>query len=451
MSDELKFELPHAPQQKQRCGTAGALLALMIGVVAGSGIHALVTRSADSQPQAAGAELLSHDELTTLADKLERNQLYVQAARAWQKASALRIPEGDERAETLFRIGKNLNLGGEHDEAVRYLLAAEAADKKGQWSASINQMMLESLSALGLEEARAYQAKKRIALAPTDDQPIAEIGGEPITTTDLNAFAREMVESQLAMQKAMMLPEQYEDLVETQVKQSQAPEGREQLLQAYLSRELLYREALAEGLAEQDAVRDRMLDARRTVLIGAFMDDYLAKSLQLTDTDVTNAYEAKRTEYIQPEAVKAQVIVASKEQDKKAIDTALTDGKDFAELQKQYNDQGKPDMFDRWLTRDGWVPMVKEPKPALAHLFLLDKGEVDSKWFETNDGEWVRFRLADKRDQRQLKLDECRDRVERDLRDQRRRELIDQLQDKLRSKYEVVIHQEPTTQPGNDS
>lgn len=450
MTDEVKFELPQAPPAKQGCGKAGTLLALLIGIVAGSAVHTVFNRPATLPLPSSTTDLLSHEELTALADKLERNQLYVQAARVWQQAARIETPENDRRAEVLFRIGKNLHLGGEHEEAARYLLAAEAADEKDRWSGSINKLLLESLSALGLEDVRAYQAKRRVSLAKTDDKPVAEIGGEPVTSTDLDTFARQMVESQMGMQRSVMSAEQFEQLVKTQLEPYQAPEGQQQLLQAYLSRELLYREALAKGLAEHQKVRDRILDARQSVLIQAYMDDYLGESLQLTDTDVRNAYEAKKEEYIEEEAVKVDALVVGNEEEKKAVDTALESGTGFDELQTKYREEGKPDPFDRWLTRDGWVPMVKEPKAALAHLFLLDAGKVGSKWFETNDGKWVRFRLAERREQRQLTLDECRDRVERDLTAQKREELIGRLQETLRSKYEVIVHEKPATQPGND-
>ena len=149
----------------------------------------------------------------------------------------------------------------------------------------------------------------------------------------------------------MMSPDQYKQFVETQLEQYQAPEGQQQLLQAYLSRELLYREAMTKGLAEQQKVRDRILDARQSVLIQAYMDDYLGESLQLTDTDVRNAYEAKKEEYIEEEAVKVDALGVGNEEEKKAVDTALESGTGFDELQTKYREEGKPDPLDRWLTR----------------------------------------------------------------------------------------------------
>ena len=93
------------------------------------------------------------------------------------------------------------------------------------------------------------------------------------------------------------------------------------------------------------------------------------------------------------------------------------------------------------------MPLVKEGRAAIAHVLLLKPDEVGTKWFETHDGKWIRFRGAERRDQRQLVLDECRDRVEQDLRSQKRTELIEKLQESLRKKYNVVVHQPPATQP----
>ena len=93
------------------------------------------------------------------------------------------------------------------------------------------------------------------------------------------------------------------------------------------------------------------------------------------------------------------------------------------------------------------MPIVSDGKAALAHLFTLEANEISKKWFAGNSGRSLRFRLVERRPERQLDFAECRDRVERDLRSRKQEDLLSQLTQTLQRKYKVVVHEKPTTQP----
>lgn len=442
MSTDLKFDLPNQTKQTSFGQWALTLLLMCVGI--GFTVFAALSVSlSSSQPGTArttlpAASLLSHDELTTLAESLERNQLYVQAARAWEQAAALSPPEGAERTKMLFRIGKNLVLGNAHDEGLRYLLAAESLDNTKTFETSINRLVLESLSALGLEDARAYQAGKRIAMTAGDaddsTKPLATIGGEPITQADLDRFARDMVESQFGFQRSMIPEADYQKMIDAQLSQYKTDEGKMELLQSYLTSELLYREALASKVEAHSDVARRIKQARRSTLTSAFIDQYMGEHLQLTDSEIENAYNADKEQYIQAEAVRIEAVMAGDDQ-KAIVDGVLAANGSL----EDYLAKG----FDGYYERTDTLPIVKDSRSAVAHLFLLEPDQWGGKWFETTDGKWVQFRVVERRDARQKTLEEARGEVAGGLRQQKRQELIQRLQESLRQKYEVVIHQAP--------
>ena len=460
MSDEVKYDLPPGPQPRAGYRWLAGLGVLVIGGIIGFSVRPVASRGLQSartsgQADAGGASgaaadsLLSHAELRTLAETLERNQLYAEAACAWEQAARQAPPQGADKAATLFRIGKNYCLAHEHERAMSYLFAAEAADQEGKWKASLNKLVLEGLSALGLEDVRAHQAAQRIALEPAGDEAsktVAEIGGEPVTELDLRSFARRMVTQQLSMQRQVMSAEAFEEAVESGLDRFRSAEGRQQLLQMYVSQELLYREALAAGLPEHEEVRQRTSDARRGILTDAYLREYLDRNLHIDETDLENAYEANKAEYVEPEAFKAEAIVVETEEAKEQVSEALNAGTAFAEVRAGFSTRPPegdgPDPFDRWITRGGWVPMVADSRTALAHIVSLQVGEVGGKWFEGTGGTWLRLKLADHRPARQLALSECRERVERDLRAAKQSDLLRQLQRSLQDKYQVVIRED---------
>jgi hypothetical protein len=217
----------------------------------------------------------------------------------------------------------------------------------------------------------------------------------------------------------------------------------------YVGQELLYREALAAGLPDDEGVRQRTVDARRSILTEAFVGDYLDRNLHIDPTDVENAYEAKRADYVEPEAFKVDAIVVETEEAKEQASAELDAGTDFADVRDEFStvkpDGTSPSPFDRWISRGGWVPLVADARAALAHIVSMEKDEVGGKWLDGTGGKWIRFKLVDHRPARQLALSECLDRVEGDLRSAKRRDLLEQLQRSLQDKYNVVVHEETLT------
>jgi len=455
MNEDLKFDLPARTGQRSRGHWALTVVAVVLAWAVGFFVRParIGPNGKPSTPPGGAGALLNHAELVSLAETLEKNQIYGEAARVWQQAAELAPPKGPERAELLFRIGKNLSLAGEYEPAVAYLFAAEAADRDGKWKESTNALVLEGLSALGREDARAFQAARRTSLASKPDdagsRPVAEIGGEPVTELDLQSFARRMVAVQLAPQRNMMTADAFRKLVDAQLQSFHTPEGRRQLLDAYLGQELLYREALAGRQSDRKEVQEQIAETRRQILGNAFVDDYLGRNLHVSDTDVQNAYEAHKAEYVEPEAVKVEVLAVDTAEAKKQASEALDAGTDFAKVRERFSTiqatAGEPALFDEWITREARVPLAADSKAVLAHLWTLDKGEVSKKWFEGEGGRWLRFRLVEHRKERPLTLAECRDRVERDLRLRKQEDLLKELQRSLEAKYKVVIHEaEPT-------
>ncbi len=455
MSDELKFDLPPKAAAPQRSVWPMAFAALVIG--AGASYFVASPRDEGIAPadrplrvdESRNAELLTATEYVSLAERLERNQLYAQAAEAWQEASRLEPPADDARTARLFRIGKNLHLAGRYAEALRFLFAAESADAAGKWKQSINPMVLEGLSALGQEDVREYQTLKRAGLAAKgtstqpDEKALGRIGAEPITELDLRTFARTMVERQLAPQKQFMPAGAFESAVKSALERFRTPEAQQQLLIQYISSELLYREALASGIPDRAEVKKTVVDTRRQVLIGAFVDYYLTQAVQIDEAGIKDAYEANKERYIEPEAIRLEAIVVDDEAAKKKISDALSAGEDFASVREAHSlEKAQPDALPRWTPRDGTLPGVEDSRAAIAHLFALKDGQVGDRWFE-GDGRWCRYRIAERRPQRQLTLDECRERVERELRARKQRDALEQLEQSLRAKHKVEVKTQP--------
>ena len=458
MSDTPTFELPPPTPPQARPWWLIATAMLVAGAVIGyiMAPHGRVAPDDPSDgPQAVLApppDLLTAAQYRTLGERLERNQLFAQAAEAWLAASRLEGPAESARADRLYRIGKNLHMAGQHDRAVRYLFAAEAAGPRDTLKTTINSLVLEGLSALGLEEVRDYQALQRASLgaaATTQDVPdeLARIGNEPITERDLMGFARRMVDLQLRGQRAFLSPDALEQAAADAMARFDAPQARQALLQNFLRDELLYREALAHNMPDRIEVRQAVVDSRRSVLIEAFVDYYLRQSVQIDDAGLQDAYEANKQRYVEPEAIRVEAIVAADEPAKDAVTKALEAATDFNAVRSEHSAGSGEESGDAWVARDGFLPGVSDVRAVLAHLFTLEPGQVSDRWFE-GDGGAYRYRVVDHRPTRQLELDQCRDRVEQDLRQRKQQQAIQTLQTSLAEKYDVSVSAAATQPAG---
>jgi len=138
-------------------------------------------------------------------------------------------------------------------------------------------------------------------------EELASVNGTPITTETFN-------------KKLAELPPGSKDTINT-------PEGRREVLDILIARELLYQEAVKHQLEKEKEVQIKMAEARRTVLVEAMMDRLLTP--KISGDALKNYYDAHRNEFRE---VRASHILVEKETEAKSLKTQLASGADFAEL-----------------------------------------------------------------------------------------------------------------------
>jgi peptidyl-prolyl cis-trans isomerase C len=141
---------------------------------------------------------------------------------------------------------------------------------------------------------------------------LAAVNGRPITT---EAFRQKLAE----------LPANMKDSINT-------PEGRREVLDILITRELLYQEAVKRHLEKDRSIQEKLAEARRSVLVAGMMDRLTAR-MAVGDT-LKNYYEAHRNEFRE---VRASHILVQKEEEARALKQQLDAGADFGELARKYS------------------------------------------------------------------------------------------------------------------
>ncbi|HSG27594.1 MAG TPA: hypothetical protein VLA34_03865, partial [Candidatus Krumholzibacterium sp.] len=109
MTDELKLSLDRGGKESK--GQKGLYMVLVLILVSTVAVLALMVMDRTGQGPDHGG--LSVDKLETLALKLERQQLYGAAARAWTEYIGKSSPGDAEAAAVWFRTGKLYQEGGD--------------------------------------------------------------------------------------------------------------------------------------------------------------------------------------------------------------------------------------------------------------------------------------------------------------------------------------------------
>jgi len=143
-------------------------------------------------------------------------------------------------------------------------------------------------------------------------EELAAVNGKPITT---EAF----------QQKLDAMPATMKDAMNT-------PEGRQEVLNILITRELLYQEAVKRHLEKDRSIQDKLAEARRSVLVEAMLD-------RLTDrmtagNTLKNYYESHRNDFRE---VRASHILVEKEEEARNLKQQLNAGADFAELARKFS------------------------------------------------------------------------------------------------------------------
>ena len=297
---KLDFSLPKGRQPGDRAIIV--LIILVIGLAGLTGFNLYVTMSARQPAIVPMAGGLSSKQTEELAAKLSRRNLYAQAAKVWQDFSAGEKLTQDERAKVLFNTASLLEKAGLYDEAVEYYYRSEHAAKLPELESGIKAGVENCLEKQGRFSAVRYELMERTSMkkgAGPEAEDVAEIGPEKITAADLDGLIENGIDNQLSPLSQFMTAEQLSEQKKKILEQYKSPQTKQQFLRKWIMQEVLYRQALEQGLSDEPKTRRLVDDLTREVLSQQMMDKQLASKIHITETDLKTYYEANKGKFVE--------------------------------------------------------------------------------------------------------------------------------------------------------
>ncbi|UCF43282.1 MAG: peptidyl-prolyl cis-trans isomerase [Planctomycetota bacterium] len=444
MQEKLDFSLP---EKKQKSSALSKILVALALVLVGLMLANLLTALRSQGPvREAEVHGLSAEQTRQLASKLAQRSLYTRAAKVWQDYLSGRNLGDVERAKVLFEIGTLLEKANHFDEAIEYYYRSETVAKLGELEPQINSHIKDCFEKLGKFSALRYELMDRTSLegaGQAGGKILAEIGSEKITEADLDAIIEDNIDNQLEPMAEFMWAEQLNEQKKEMLKRYRDPEVRGQFLQGWLAQEILYRQALEEGLGEEAEVKKLLGDLARGVLSQRVMNRQLVAKINITETDVQTYYEANRDKYVEPAKARISHILVDDEARANELMGRIKDGEDFNELAKEFSmDESTREnggKIDAEVSKGPYVPTIGESKEINEKIFSADAPSVLDEAVETEKG-WEIVKVDEVTAERQKSFDEVRQQVMTTLVSRKRQDVQREYIEQMMDKYNVIVH-----------
>ena len=444
MEEKLDFSLP---EKKQRSTAVNWILIVLLLILIGLTAANLASKPSNrGQATDVAGTSFTAEQTRQLATKLTQRNLHLRAAKVWEDYLAAGNLTNTERARTLFQIGTLLEKASLYDQAIEYFYRCEVAAELDELKPQISAHLKDCFEKLGKFSALRYEMMDRTSLdgAPAAGaKVVAEIGAEKITEADLDAAIEDEINNQLEPMAPFMTREQLNEQKKRMLEQFKNPQAKQQYLQSWLAQELLYRQALEDGLAEKTEAKKLLNQLTRGALSQLLMNTELASKINITETDIQTFYSANKDDYVEPAKASIRHILVDDEQQAKDLIGRIKAGEDFAELAKQFSkdeetkkEGGKISME---ISKGSHVPGVGAYKDLNEKIFAADPPKVLEEPFKAEKGFEI-VRVETIIPERQMQLDEVRPQVMSTLANQKRQDVQRDYIQQMMDKYNVIVH-----------
>ena len=249
-----------------------------------------------------------------------------------------------------------------------------------------------------------------------EGQVLAEVNGGTITTGDFN---RELKN----------LPEYLKAMADT-------PQGRKEMLDTMVIRELILQQASKEGVDKGPEIEEKMQDLKKRLIVEAFLKKKVETESQVSDADLKKFYEENIDKFKAGEQIKASHILVKSEKEAKDLLAQIKSGANFEELAKKHSvDSSAAKGGDLgWFGKGSMVPAFE--KAALA----LKEGQV-SDVVKSDFGYHI-IKLTGKRLAGTSPFEEVKEQIKAAIMPTKQQEVFQKIKEDLKKDAKIVVKED---------
>ncbi len=118
---------------------------------------------------------------------------------------------------------------------------------------------------------------------------------------------------------------------------AQSPDGRKELLDSMVIREIVYQDAQKQGIESTPDFTERLDEVKKKLLVELDLKKKLDSEIKLTDEDLKKVYEQYKEKFKTDEQIRASHILVKDEKTAQEVLDKLKKGGNFADLAKKYS------------------------------------------------------------------------------------------------------------------
>ena len=256
------------------------------------------------------------------------------------------------------------------------------------------------------------------ATAPAKKQGevIAEVNGDTITTGD---FQKELEN----------LPPYLKPMADT-------TEGKKELLDTMVVRELILQQARKDGLDKSPEVAVKLEELKKRVVVESFLKKKVEEQAKVSDEEMKKFYEENKDKFKSGEQVKASHILMKTEKEAQDVLKELKGGAKFEELAKKHSIDSAAAKGGElgWFSKGSMVPEFESV------VFGLKEGET-SGIVKTKFGYHI-IKLTGKRPAGTRTLDEVKEQITAALLPAKQQEVFQKLKDEIKKGAKVSVKED---------
>jgi len=245
---------------------------------------------------------------------------------------------------------------------------------------------------------------------------LAEVNNGSITTGD---FDRELKN----------LPEYLKAMADT-------PQGRKEMLDTMIIRELILQQAAKDGLDKGAEIEEKLQDLKKRLIVESFLKKKVEAESKVSDEDLKKFYEQNKDKFKSGEQIKASHILVKTEKEAKDILAKLKSGGNFEELAKKNSvDSSAAKGGDLgWFGKGSMVPAFE--KAVLA----LKEGQI-SDVVKSDFGFHI-IKLTGKRPAGIRPFEEVKEQIKGAIMPTKQQEVFQKIKDELKKTAKITIKED---------
>lgn len=246
-----------------------------------------------------------------------------------------------------------------------------------------------------------------------ENKVLATVNGKDITEQDVYDFLK-----QLPPQTAT---------------QFSTPEGMSRITAELVNQELMYLDAIENGLNEEEDFI-RQLEKVKESILKQYAINKLLSDVKVTEEEMLEFYNSEKENFVEPEKIRASHILVETEEKAKEILEEINNGLSFEEAAKEHSTCPSKEVGGDLgeFTKGKMVPEFEEAA------FSMEEGEI-SQPVKTQFGYHL-IKLVSKKESSLIPYENLKEQIEKHLLGLKQQEKYTKNADALKEKYEVKMY-----------